>query len=164
MAKCLGRLRDRGLLARFVVDEAHCISQWGHGACVFILRWMARVCVCRTVPKPSTPTYHQTTPTNTQIPPTKHQPTDFRPDYLTLRTIRDKFPGVPIMALTATANARLLKDAVRLLQARCVLFLGGGGVLSVVSICLCVCLWVVRLFRLRRASGIVCGCGRSMCL
>ncbi|EWM25969.1 dna helicase [Nannochloropsis gaditana] len=66
MVKCLQRLKDRGLLARFVIDEAHCISQWGH---------------------------------------------DFRPDYLMLRSIRDKFPSIPIMALTATANQRLLEDA-----------------------------------------------------
>nr|NLI49839.1 RecQ family ATP-dependent DNA helicase [Propionibacterium sp.] len=64
-----------------VVDEAHCISDWGH---------------------------------------------DFRPDY---RRIRDLIaalpPGVPVLATTATANARVVADVEEQLAA------GGGGVLTV---------------------------------
>jgi hypothetical protein len=73
MRSILDRLHQRNLISRFVVDEAHCLSDWGH---------------------------------------------DFRPDYNELGLIRRSYPGVPIMALTATANAKVVNDAIRVLGMR----------------------------------------------
>ncbi|XP_038124727.1 Bloom syndrome protein homolog isoform X2 [Cyprinodon tularosa] len=65
LISALQNLYERSLLARFVIDEAHCVSQWGH---------------------------------------------DFRPDYKKLHELRQKFPKIPMMALTATATPRVQKD------------------------------------------------------
>ena len=54
-------------LSLIAIDEAHCISEWGH---------------------------------------------DFRPDYRNLRALRDNFPGVPVITLTATATERVRQDIV----------------------------------------------------
>ena len=63
----LSRLR----LALFAIDEAHCVSQWGH---------------------------------------------EFRPEYRGLACLADQFPGVPRMALTATADPRTRDDILRALK------------------------------------------------
>ena len=63
----LASLHERGLLSLFAIDEAHCVSQWGH---------------------------------------------DFREDYLQLSVLHERFPDVPRLALTATADAHTRVDMV----------------------------------------------------
>lgn len=60
-------LLERSSLSLFAIDEAHCVSQWGH---------------------------------------------DFRPDYIGLDILQARFPGVPRIALTATADARTRKEII----------------------------------------------------
>src|SRR5947209_7598001 len=62
---------QRWQMKLLAVDEAHCISEWGH---------------------------------------------DFRPEYRQLADLRQLFPTVPMMALTATATARVRQDIVKLLN------------------------------------------------
>ncbi|ADV67858.1 ATP-dependent DNA helicase RecQ [Deinococcus maricopensis DSM 21211] len=64
-------LLDRADLALFAIDEAHCVSQWGH---------------------------------------------DFRPEYTGLGVLAERYPHVPRMALTATADDRTRDDIVRVLD------------------------------------------------
>jgi ATP-dependent DNA helicase RecQ len=60
-------------VAALVIDEAHCVSEWGH---------------------------------------------DFRPEYRQLARLRDWLPGVPVMALTATATERVRTDVASHLRLR----------------------------------------------
>jgi ATP-dependent DNA helicase RecQ len=67
----LASLHERGLLSLFAIDEAHCVSQWGH---------------------------------------------DFREDYLQLNVLHERFPDVPRLALTATADDQTRADMIERLQ------------------------------------------------
>ncbi len=67
----LDSLQQRGLLSLFAIDEAHCVSQWGH---------------------------------------------DFREDYLALNVLHERYPGVPRIALTATADALTRADIIERLD------------------------------------------------
>ncbi|MCS5698457.1 ATP-dependent DNA helicase [Cyanobium sp. FGCU-52] len=71
--RLLEELLDSGRLVAVAVDEAHCISAWGH---------------------------------------------DFRPDYRRLGQLRSLCPGVPLVALSATAAPQVRADIIRLLQLR----------------------------------------------
>src|SRR6267378_8373448 len=62
--RCLAML-GRAQIALFAIDEAHCVSQWGH---------------------------------------------DFRPEYIGLSVIAERFPDVPRIALTATADELTRKE------------------------------------------------------
>jgi len=68
--RCL-ELLDGGRIALFAIDEAHCVSQWGH---------------------------------------------DFRPEYQELKLLAERWPGVPRIALTATATAATRADIVACLS------------------------------------------------
>jgi ATP-dependent DNA helicase RecQ len=61
---------ERWPVSLLAIDEAHCVSQWGH---------------------------------------------DFRPEYAGLGTLRDRLPGVPLIALTATADPQTRDDIVDVL-------------------------------------------------
>ncbi|MBM7505824.1 DNA helicase RecQ [Agromyces aurantiacus] len=70
------RFLERGTIALFAIDEAHCVAQWGH---------------------------------------------DFRPDYLALAELAERWPDVPRIALTATATEathREITDRLSLGEAR----------------------------------------------
>jgi ATP-dependent DNA helicase RecQ len=60
-------------ISSFAIDEAHCVSEWGH---------------------------------------------DFRPDYRKLAQLRDYFPKVPFLGLTATATDRVRQDIIKQLDLR----------------------------------------------
>jgi ATP-dependent DNA helicase RecQ len=68
--RCLDQL-TRARLVLFAIDEAHCVSQWGH---------------------------------------------DFRPEYRQLTILHERFPGVPRIALTATADAPTRREIVERLH------------------------------------------------
>lgn len=72
-APFLERVRSQVGISAFAVDEAHCVSAWGH---------------------------------------------DFRPEYRQIKQLRQRYPDIPMLALTATATKRVQQDIVQQLTLR----------------------------------------------
>jgi len=69
----LERVRSQIGISAFAIDEAHCVSEWGH---------------------------------------------DFRPEYRQMKQLRQRYPDIPILALTATATGRVRQDIIQQLTLR----------------------------------------------
>jgi ATP-dependent DNA helicase RecQ len=64
----LDKVRSQIGISAFAIDEAHCVSEWGH---------------------------------------------DFRPEYRQMKQLRQRYPDIPILALTATATGRVRQDIIQ---------------------------------------------------
>jgi ATP-dependent DNA helicase RecQ len=69
----LDQVRSQIGISAFAIDEAHCVSEWGH---------------------------------------------DFRPEYRQMKQLRQRYPDIPILALTATATGRVRQDIIQQLTLR----------------------------------------------
>jgi len=69
----LDQVRSQIGISAFAIDEAHCVSEWGH---------------------------------------------DFRPEYRQMKQLRQRYPDIPILALTATATGRVRQDIIEQLTLR----------------------------------------------